>query len=300
MDYAVCSYRIKKVWGLEEGYKMVADAGFTGIDFSFFDQPLPASGKPTVYEKGLDEMEKHYAPEIEAIKQAGLSIPVSHAPYPSYSVGNDAFNVAIKETFKNLILLCDRIGCPYIVIHPLSLYDSMGITFKDLERINLETYTSLIPTLQKTNVKVCLENMTVSRFPNVYAGTFADASEAREWIDTLNEMAGKECFAFCVDIGHLLLSSNQPMHFIEKLGSRIQAVHLHDNCANGDNHALPYTGKVYWDGICKSLARIGYNGALNFEVLVTQKPKELAKPMFDYLSACAKLFESKIEEAKKQ
>ena len=64
MDYAVCSYRIKKVWGLEEGYKMVADAGFTGIDFSFFDQPLPASGKPTVYEKGLDEMEKHYAPEI--------------------------------------------------------------------------------------------------------------------------------------------------------------------------------------------------------------------------------------------
>lgn len=293
MNYAVCGYRLAKTFGLEEGYQMLADAGFHGVDFSFFEAPLPTD-KETVLEKGVDEMEAFFKPYIDAIKKAGLTIPVSHAPYPSYRPGDDAFNAAIKETYKQLILLCDRIGCPYIVVHPLSAHPGIPYSYKELEKINLETYTSLIPTLQQTNVKVCLENMSTTKFPNGYEGTFCDAAEAAVWIDTLNEMAGKDCFAFCVDIGHLLLTHNKPEHFIEKLGHRIQAVHLHDNCTNGDNHALPFTGKANWEGICKSLSRIGYNGYLNFEVLIAQKPKPLAKPMLDYMVACGKVFEELI------
>ncbi len=72
-------------------------------------------------------------------------------------------------------------------------------------------------------------------------------------MDKLNEMAGEECFGLCFDVGHLNIVHGSITDYVTKLGSRINALHIHDNDMNGDLHLAPYTGTVRWVDLYTSL-----------------------------------------------
>lgn len=294
MDISICSDTLPARYGAKKAYDLLAKAGFTAIDWSLYEYEWK-EGEKNIFEYDIDYIIDYFTPELNAIKEAGLRIALAHAPFPSYKLDDPDFTDYCIECYKKVIMLCEHAGCPNLVIHGISHQLKNPVSFKVIEEANMHLYTSLIPTLLKTNVKVCLENLFTRHEHIIFGGICADALEARHWVDCLNKVAERECFAFCMDNGHLNLTNTQPRHFIEVMGKRIQALHLHDNSGNDDNHALPFTGKSDWDGIVGGLAKVGYSGAINFEVGVTDMEDSVVLPALRYLVACGQAFAKQIE-----
>jgi sugar phosphate isomerase/epimerase len=80
-----------------------------------------------------------------------------------------------------------------------------------------------------------------------------------------------------LDIGHLLLLGQDPCYWIEKLGDRLETLHVHDNDGVSDEHILPYLGCANWERFVLGLRKIGYNRNFSFEVSNFNRkfPKEL-------------------------
>jgi len=70
----------------------------------------------------------------------------------------------------------------------------------------------------------------------------------------------------CWDFGHANLNHPHQGDCIRALGSRIKAVHIHDNFGREDSHLPPFFGTVNWADCMQALARAGYAGVLDFEV----------------------------------
>lgn len=258
--------------GLEKGYSAIKNAGFEAIDWNL-DHAWKGSdiykgeylGK-CIFEKELESVIEHYSDELEIIKKNNLIISQAHAPFPCYIKENPEFLDYAIEIYKRNIEYCDYIGCKKLVIHGISydLNDSVN-TPVTIEELNIKLYSSLIPTLLNTNVTVCLENIFTHHKGVNYQGVCADPKEASELVDKLNEMAGKEVFGFCLDIGHANLLHRDLKICISQLGKRLKALHIHDNDGKDDLHLAPLTGTVDWQRFCSALKEIGYDGDLDFE-----------------------------------
>lgn len=257
--------------GDKRGYAAIRAAGITAIDWNIdrdlgskYVMQLDYKGR-SVFERSFEEVVAHHEPELALIRKNGLSIAQAHAPFPAYLPGHPELLEFMIGVYKNCIRLCHYAGCPYLVIHGISLMEAdEGNTPETIEAMNWHLYESLIPTLQECDVVVCLENLFTRR-PAILEGVCSDAHEAVHFIDTLNEKAGKEAFAFCLDTGHLQLLNKNLRTFIPILGKRIKALHLHDNDGRDDQHRLPLTGTINWQALCSSLRDVGYDGDLSFE-----------------------------------
>ena len=295
MHIAVTVDDIFKQYGADKGCKLIKDSGFTAVDWSFFQDI--GEDEPCILEKSYDEIKAYFKPEIDAFQKYGLKIAQAHAPFPAFNLDDNTYMDKCIEVYKKLIVLCSEADCPYIVIHGITRKFGWSLTCEQVDELNMKLYTSLIPTLVKTNVTVCLENLFTHKELINYGGHCSDPREAKLWVDKLNGVAGKECFGLCLDNGHATLTNTNVRHYIEICGKRIKALHLHDNSGNDDNHALPYTGKCDWDGLCHFLGLTGYEGALNFEISFSSFEPEMQKPALEYTSSCGRAFERKIKEA---
>lgn len=278
MKISIQSGNVTDEFGFEKGAQMFREAGFEAVDFNI-DHALPSKLLSTaqelrdicVFEKPLDEVLAYYEPQLKAFRDNGLTISQAHAPFPPYlPEREDVLDYCIK-IYHRVIEFCDAIGCANVVIHGIAhLVTEENRPVEYYKDLNWKLYRSLIPTLQKTNVTVCLENLFKSNkyFSNIidfYEGTCCDPDEAIEYIDTLNREAGKECFGLCLDIGHLHLMRRRPSTYILALGKRIKCLHLHDNISQMDSHLMPYTGTIMWNEFLAAMKEIGYDGDLSFE-----------------------------------
>lgn len=262
---------IREAIGDARCYEAISAAGFTAIDWNI-DHALPSDrirkleyAGNCILEKPLEEVIAYYTPQLECIRANGLTISQAHAPFPAYIPGHPELLEYMIGIYTRCIELCDHAGCKYLVIHGICLLESdTENTPESIEALNWHLYESLIPTLQKHNVTVCLENLFSW---NSYAveGVCADPHEAVRYIDMLNKTAGKEAFALCLDTGHLQLLGKTFRSYMPILGKRIRALHIHDNDGRMDRHLAPLTGKINWTSFCNTLRQIGYAGDLSFE-----------------------------------
>ncbi len=259
-------------FGFEKGYSIIAEAGFDGVDWNL-DHAWHSSdirektyrGK-CIFEKSLDEVTENYAAELELIKKSGLFVSQAHAPFPAYSQDDPDFLDYAIEVYKRNIEYCGSIGCKHLVIHGISrALDNYVHSAEEIRELNLKLYSSLIPVLVKTDVTVCLENLFTTYRGVRYQGVCSYPDEAAEYIDVLNEKAGKEAFGLCLDTGHLNLLHQDFEVYAPKLGKRIKCLHIHDNGGSSDQHMAPCAGTVDWNRFCRSLKQAGYDGDLSFE-----------------------------------
>lgn len=306
MKISVQDGGIVDFFGVEKGYKMIAEAGFEGIDWNINND---APGQyirngticgNTIFEKPLDEVLAYYKPKIDEIKKNGLEISQAHAPFPSWTPEHPEVLDEMIEIQKRCIELCDAVGCKYLVIHGVTLteIDSEN-TPESIEAVNIKLYESLIPTLLKHNVTVCLENLFSSK-GCLIEGCCSNPHEAVKYIDTLNQKAGREVFGLCLDTGHLSLLRKNFRSYIKTVGNRIKALHLHDNDAVSDAHLMPFTGVIDWNYFCNSMKEIGYDGDLSFETFaqarrVEKFDPELVPELLRWICLNGKSFKKKIE-----
>ena len=271
MQIAVQSGGIIEHVGKEKCYEYIARAGFTAIDWQAVEHALPKQNirelkiSGSIYERPVDEVIAHFEEEAALIHRHGLTITQAHAPFPAYIAGHPELLDIMIEVYLKVIRVCDRYGCKNLVVHgaSLSLSDEEQ-TLESVWDMNMRLYSAMIPTLLECNVTVCLENL-VSKHAGYMEAHCTDPYEAVRMIDTLNEMAGREVFGFCLDIGHMALAANDFRKYVPILGKRIKALHIHDNDCHADSHLAPLTGKIPWKTVCKCLRQIGYSGDLSFE-----------------------------------
>ncbi len=293
--------------GFEKGYAAIREAGFEAIDWNLDHAwEIPNIRKGTylgksIMEKPLEDVIAYYAEELEIIRKNGLVISQAHAPFPAWVIEHPEVLDYSIEIYKRNIEYCDYAGCKNLVIHGISYnLSNTEYTLEDMEKLNFKLYSSLIPTLLKTNVTVCLENLFTGFNGVLYHGHCAIPQAAADLIDKLNELAGKEVFGFCLDTGHLNILHEDFRVAVPVLGKRIKALHIHDNDGAHDEHLMPLTGTINWKFFCESLHSVGYDGDLDFETfnqtdIVMNFDEDMVYPWLKLISSIGESFRKKIQ-----
>ncbi|MGN1479018.1 MAG: sugar phosphate isomerase/epimerase family protein [Acutalibacteraceae bacterium] len=260
--------------------EMIADAGFDAIDYSMFE----------IWDNGVFGSDGYldYTYQLKAAADAkGIGFVQAHAPFRGFQSLENEEEILKNESAraKRAIEIAGILGADVIVIHPMQFksYFFNEAYFKD---VNMRFYRELLPYAEKYNVKIACENMWQKNksAEHIVDSVCADPREFNDYIDTINS----EYFTACLDLGHCGLTCREAQDCLRAMGSRVGALHVHDNDYKGDRHTVPGYGDMNWDEITKALADIGYSGSFTFEA------DNFLKPLKDEESAfCAlKLMES--------
>ncbi len=116
----------------------------------------------------------------------------------------------------------------------------------------------------RVNVKVAVEVM-----PNALSHAATLAALVEEELDGLD-------VGVCLDYGHAHLMGDLG-EAIEELSGHLWTTHVHDNDGRQDDHLTPYSGTIDWDAAMMETQKIGYDGALMFEVADTGNAADVIK-----------------------
>jgi len=301
MKIGVQSSNILDRLGIDEGFKVIKEAGFDCVDMNI-DHLYPGgdivNGRPDVRFQGTDEeILEMCRPYKEAAEKYGISISQAHAPFPFYTK-NEAGNAYVMHAVKKCLMICEYLSCPYLIVHPCFLGYGDQLDTEEEWRINMERYDELIPYAKKHHVGICLENMFGVHNGKVYAAICSNMEEAVCYIDELNERAGEEIFSFCFDIGHAVLCSVELTRAFEALGNRVKTLHVHDNDGRNDQHLFPFMGICDWNRFVEGMRSIDYQDVvISFETFngLNAVDAELTKEALTFLAATGKLFARRIE-----
>jgi sugar phosphate isomerase/epimerase len=303
ISVSVTMRTLETLGGIEAGFKALHDAGFEAIEFAFDTtdvnwEEMRAAKPSHLYDDDV------FWPQAKAIKEAAekydIAIDQCHAPMPSFISGCPECNVLLKKYTEKAIEFCGYCGVKNVIVHPCfdGSYRFPKLTRADELALNIEFYSSLIPLLQKNNVVCCLENMFTQDWKSkkIFLACCSDMRDSVYYIDELNKIAGEERFGFCLDIGHLLLLGLDAKNAMETLGSRLKALHIHDNDGVEDRHIAAYLGLTNWDRFLAGLRMVGYEGNINFETggSHAQVPADLMPSMLKLIADTGHYFRKRL------
>jgi sugar phosphate isomerase/epimerase len=61
---------------------------------------------------------------------------------------------------------------------------------------------------------------------------------------------------------------------IEVAAGHLLAIDVHDNRGRSDEHLVPFDGAIDWPAALTAVQKVGYDGALTFELSPRGSPKE--------------------------
>jgi sugar phosphate isomerase/epimerase len=197
--------------GFDEGYRLIAEAGFEAIDWNI-DVHLqndkvakaPELRDLCIFDKSLDEMLEFFAPELDAIKRNGLQIAQAHAPFGSYDRYVNDMIPLLPRAFE----FCALLGIPAIVVHPVMRGHYYGHEQEHFD-INMKFYRAIAPLARTNKVKIAIENMWDRHYVTgrICDHVCADPEELCRYYD---ELADPEVFTICLDLGHVALCGREP------------------------------------------------------------------------------------------
>lgn len=269
----------KKDADLDAVCKMYKENGIDGVDFGF-DCYTVANGYRDKFfsSQSIDELKAFFTPYKEAFERHGITVCQTHPPFPTQKLidsekeTKEDYNIRALDAVKKTIELTAFFGCKYAVVHPV--HGLIDIEYDEQKRVNMKFYSQLMEDARKHGVTICLENMWNRRDGGaIFDSACSDPYEACDYIDTLNDMAGEELFAFCFDVGHANLTGKNMRSTLRKLGKRVKVLHIHDTDKLEDKHTIPYAyfgqkgvSITDYKGFLAGLRDIGYDGEISFEI----------------------------------
>lgn len=252
MKITTMTATLAKKFGYETAIKIIADAGFDGVDLSMFSLPPDHPFNGENYREFAAHLNK-------TAKECGVRFTQAHAPFPSYKHGNDEYNSQIFDKLVRSMEIASIAGARNIVIHPLKEIDN-------LIDANIAFYNSFIPYCKQFGIKIAVENMfyTIHDTRAIAPSTCSTPDEFVKLMDSLDS----NYFTACLDIGHTNLTGagSSPAEMIRALGhDRLKCMHLHDNDGITDLHTIPYLHKLDWDTAMRTLKEIDYDGEFTYE-----------------------------------
>ena len=241
------------VGGEAKTIEMLAAAGFDCYDLSLFSMgrmdystgKVRHVGHPLEGREGLS-----FVRELRRVADAaGIVCNQSHAPYPVDCP-------EIREMLPRALEYTAEAGGKICIIHPDN--------YKSAEA-NAAMYRELLPIAKSFGVKIAAENMWLWDKIEDHA-VFAACSNQADFVTHINAVNSPD-FVACLDIGHAEmrgLGTSAP-DMIRALGTRLQAIHLHDNDRWHDSHELPFTMEIDFAAVADALRTAGYAGEITLE-----------------------------------
>lgn len=260
MTISVLTRPVSKAFGEEQAFRMIAGAGFDGIDYSMHLYDL----NDRLFDLPAGAVYRRYETLRRAADACRLQVCQMHTLYPTYL--DDAQDARRLAATKAGIVAAGALGCPYAVIHPMIPETGMSaLSGEEAWRLNRDFYTLLIPWLREYGVQAAVENMFSWEAGRYLPNNVSTARDMASYIDRLNDLANEERFVACYDTGHAHLLGYDLYEEICTLGSRIRVLHLHDNARDSDAHTMPGLGTIDWQRVLRALREIRYRGPVSFE-----------------------------------
>jgi len=208
------------------------------------------------------------------LAEAGLELHSVHAPVgESYSAGRwigplsiasadrDARAHAVNEA-ERALQIARRIPFKVFVTHlgvPREAPTAAAANSRDSARRSIEELTAIAEPL---GVQIGVEVM-----PN-------ELSRAGSLVHFVERVVDAADVGICLDLGHALLDGDV-VDAIETVSEHLVAVEVHDNKGRSDDHLVPFEGSIEWASALTSVQKVGYDGALIFEVAGRGSTKEI-------------------------
>lgn len=251
MKLAMETHPLTRFYEEAEGYELVKQAGFDGVDLSFY--------------WGAVKLDDHYQAAARETRrlldEIGLSCVQAHAPFTNKTT-NSGFAYGMKmdvsePDFLELVRSMEYAaiaGARQIIVHGI-LVPEGARTAASLD-YNYHFYRALAPYAKEFGIKIAIENQIMTAFTNPFMLS-----------EMLRRLDDPDTFCACIDVGHAQLCRVQPQNFIRDMtpGS-VQALHIQDNFGSADDHLLPGHGILKWDEIMTSLADVDYQGDFTLEL----------------------------------
>lgn len=263
-------YFIKRTDGtkrtLTEALKLVKDFGFDATDIGF-GSLIPEYN--LIYrENYLEEAKKlrEYADSI------GLLINQSHARFDFTRTSKEEYMEDMLKTVEASAVL----GVKNVVIHADTYYEKYGIQdANQVCNIIYDIHAPMVELAKKRGVNIACENLFDDyRAPhNLHCRFCSRFDELMMIVDRFNS----DNVGVCWDFGHgrVGFGDDFALDYLEKVGKKLFATHVHDNIYHQDLHSFPYLGGTDWTRALDIIKRIGYTGAWTFELVYGCIPDEL-------------------------
>ncbi len=217
---------------------------------------------------------------VDCVKRAGITFDTLHAPF--YGI-NDMWKEGVDgdEMLKRLIACvqkCADFDIPVAVVHL-----SSGKPAPAISDIGNRRFAQLIEKARDNNITLAFENQrfvanlayVIEQYPDV---------------------------GFCWDVGHEGCFT-KGIHFMNLFGSRLTAVHLHDNhhLPDEDEHLIPFDGICDYTYVAEALAHYSFGGTVMLELFRSESDKYkcfTAEEYYSHAGAAAKKLAQMIESKK--
>lgn len=244
---------ISELTGDERAVECVARAGFDAWDFSMFDSAYNDREAGKLVFNSHPISSENYLAYARHLKQIGLDNGIvcnqSHAPFPTWGVGS------VPVLMRSIECTAEA-GGEICVIHP-----NNNLSPEE----NAEMYFELLPFAKECGVKIATENMWNWNKEKDEAMPVACSTPANfnAHLDIVND----SFFVACLDIGHAEMKGlgTSATEMIYALGSRIKALHIHDNDRWHDSHQIPFSMDIDFVPIVAALKEISYDGWFTLE-----------------------------------
>ena len=240
-------------FGIDKALRMLKDAGFEHIDYSFYH--------PDVTETLARDDYRDYFVRLRAlIDSCGLKVTQAHAPFRlTYFEERKLSEPKYLEIVRS-IEAAAILGAPHIISH--ALYVPLD-TDDDPDEVNYDYYTGLIPYCKQFGIRIGFENIFhYDAKRRQFRELYGDPKRFNALLDRLDPAY----FIACADLGHAAMVGNEPEDFVRRVSEgRLHALHVQDGDYLDDRHILPYLGKYDWGKIMTALKARNYTGDLSFE-----------------------------------
>lgn len=183
--------------------------------------------------------------ELERQRFEPYSHPKSvHAPIWELNLASARFEEIRKysfEVYKQSVEWSASIGAEQVIIHP-NLYSAPIFLRRESQECAKENLMRLGEAGQKLGIQVVVENVG-------FGSQFALFDE-EEFVQLFEEIPTIKAL---VDIGHAHINGWDTPSLIRKLGTRLCAVHIHDNDGIGDLHLPVGQGTIDWQPVWEAL-----------------------------------------------
>jgi sugar phosphate isomerase/epimerase len=218
---------------IKERYQLIKEAGFDGILLWWSNGFGRDSFGWNDYRNG---------PQIA--REAGLFIENIHTPVQNQNnlwLDNlDGEN--LTDCYIQCVADCAEFEISTMVVHlpnEDNPYNSLG-----LDRIK-----KIVEKAEKLGINIAMENLR----------NLTNLEYVLEQIDS-------PCIGFCYDSGHHY-RYYPDKDLLSMYGSRLMALHLHDDGGMYNQHRLPFDGTIDWSIAMKNIAATGYSGATAIEAM---------------------------------
>ena len=204
------------------------------------------------------ELHSVHAPAFDALKDGRWIGSYSNAS------GDEQRRKAALAEAEAALAIARTTPFRYLVVH-LGMPGGQSVPANDNQRDAARRSVEDIAAMAaRVDVRVALEVI-----PNPLSSAANLAHLIEEELDGVD-------VGICLDYGHAHLMGDLG-EAVETVSGHLWTTHVHDNGGQRDDHLVPFSGSIDWDGAMMATQKIGYDGALILEVSDTGDPLDVLR-----------------------